>query len=150
MTFGRHLSSKNPRDSQPAHVEEEDKMAQPLQSTGEERTSEDQVQKTLNIGIMPSGHHDCKKVARQINMGYCFKKKSTTNKEDDEDNQGREGLLFPECKIRWKDVIEGLPNHYLTFRSEVGPSMIRHLFIYMVTPTQMHFGIDRRRASCLC
>jgi hypothetical protein len=23
---------------------------------------------------MPSGHHDCKKVARQIKTGYCFKK----------------------------------------------------------------------------
>jgi hypothetical protein len=43
MTFGRHLSSKNLRDSQPAHVEEEDKMAQPQQSTGEERTRGDQV-----------------------------------------------------------------------------------------------------------
>jgi hypothetical protein len=43
MTFGRHLSSKNPRDSQPAHVEEEDKTAQPLQSTGEERTKGDKV-----------------------------------------------------------------------------------------------------------
>jgi hypothetical protein len=80
MTFGRHLSSKNLRDSQPAHVEEEDKTAQPLQSTGEERTrghqvvlsgrdnnstmqSEHTVQKNLNIGIMPSGHHDCKKLA---------------------------------------------------------------------------------------
>jgi hypothetical protein len=29
---------------------------------------------TLNIGIMPSGHHDCKKVARQIKTGYCLKK----------------------------------------------------------------------------
>jgi hypothetical protein len=92
MTFGRHLSSKNPRDSQPAHVEKEDKTAQPLQSTGEERTRGDQevhsgrdnnstmqsehtVKKNLNIGIMPSGHHDCKKVARQIKTGYCFKKK---------------------------------------------------------------------------
>jgi hypothetical protein len=36
--------------------------------------SEHTVQKTLNIGIMPSGHHDCKKVARQIKTGYCFKK----------------------------------------------------------------------------
>jgi hypothetical protein len=44
MTFGRHLSSKNPRDSQPAHVEEEDKTAQPLQSTGEEQTRGDQVE----------------------------------------------------------------------------------------------------------
>jgi hypothetical protein len=43
MTFGRHLSSKNLRDSQPAHVEEEDKMGQPQQSTGEERTRGDQV-----------------------------------------------------------------------------------------------------------
>jgi hypothetical protein len=91
MTFGRHLSSINPRDSQPAHVEEEDKTAQPLQSTGEERTRGDQVvlsgrdnnstmqsehtvQKTLNIGIMPSGHHGCKKVARQIKTGYCLEK----------------------------------------------------------------------------
>jgi hypothetical protein len=23
---------------------------------------------------MPSGHHDCKKVARQIKTGYCLKK----------------------------------------------------------------------------
>jgi hypothetical protein len=43
MTFGRHLSSKNLQDSRPAHVEEEDKMAQPQQSTGEERTRGDQV-----------------------------------------------------------------------------------------------------------
>jgi hypothetical protein len=43
MTFGRHLSSKNLRDSQPAHMEEEDKMAQPQQSPGEERTRGDQV-----------------------------------------------------------------------------------------------------------
>jgi hypothetical protein len=80
---------KNLRDSQPAHVDEEDKTAQPQQSTGEERTrgdqvelsgrdnkstmqSENTVQKNLNIGIMPSGHHDCKKVARQIKTGYCF------------------------------------------------------------------------------
>jgi hypothetical protein len=72
-------------------MEEEDRMAQPLQSTGEERTrgdhvvlsgrdnnstmqSEHTVQKPLNIGIMPSGHHNCKKVARQIKTGYCFKK----------------------------------------------------------------------------
>jgi hypothetical protein len=73
MTFGRHLSSKNLQDSQPAHVEEEDKTAQRQQSNGEERTRGDQVllsgrdnnstmqsehtvRKTLNIGIMPSGH----------------------------------------------------------------------------------------------
>jgi hypothetical protein len=96
MTFGRHLSYKNLQDSQPAHVEEEDKTAQPQQSTGEERTRGDQVvllgrdnnnstmqsehavqkktKKNLNIGIMPSGHHDCKKVARQIKTGYCLKK----------------------------------------------------------------------------
>jgi hypothetical protein len=43
MTFGRHLYFKNLQDSQPAHVEEEDKMAQPQQSTGEERTKGDQV-----------------------------------------------------------------------------------------------------------
>jgi hypothetical protein len=88
MTFGRHLSSKNSRDSQPAHLEEEDKLAQPLQSTGEERTRGDQlvlsgrennntmqsdltVQKPLNIGIMPSGHHESKKVTRQIKTGKC-------------------------------------------------------------------------------
>jgi hypothetical protein len=92
MTFGRHLSSKNVRDSQPAHVEEEDKTAQPLQSTGEEQTRDDQVvlsgrynkstmqsentvQKNLNIGIMPSGHHDCKKVAQQIKTGIVKKNK---------------------------------------------------------------------------
>jgi hypothetical protein len=85
------FSSKNLQDSQPAHVEEEDKTAQPQQSTGEERTRGDQVvlsgrdynstmqsehtvQKTLNIGIMPSGHHNCKTFARQIKTGYCFKK----------------------------------------------------------------------------
>jgi hypothetical protein len=44
MTFGRrHLSSTNLPDSQPAHVEEKDKTAQPQQSTGEERTRGDQV-----------------------------------------------------------------------------------------------------------
>jgi hypothetical protein len=91
MTFGRNLSSKNLQDFQPTHVEEEDKTAQPQQSTGEERTRGDQVvlsgrdnnstmqsehtvQKNLNIGIMPSGHHDCKKDTRQIKTGYCFKK----------------------------------------------------------------------------
>jgi hypothetical protein len=39
----RHLSSKNLRDSQTAHVEEEDKTVQPQQSTEEERTRGDQV-----------------------------------------------------------------------------------------------------------
>jgi hypothetical protein len=93
-------------------VEEEDKMAQPQHSTGEERTRGDQVvlsgrdnistmqsehtvQKTLNIGIMPSGHHDCKKVARQIKMGYCLKKstKKTTSGKDSV-IEGQPLLLF--------------------------------------------------------
>jgi hypothetical protein len=58
MTFGHHLSSKNPQDSQPAHVEEEDKMAQPLQSTGEERTRGDQVALSArdNNSTMQSEH----------------------------------------------------------------------------------------------
>jgi hypothetical protein len=35
--------------------------------------SEHTVQKKhLNIGIMPSGHHDCKKVAQQIKTGHCL------------------------------------------------------------------------------
>jgi hypothetical protein len=86
MTYGRHLSSKNLQDSQPAHVEEEDKTAQPQQSTEEERTRGDHVVLSgrdnnsqnikydffLNFGIMPPGHHDCKKVAQQIKTGIVF------------------------------------------------------------------------------
>jgi hypothetical protein len=89
MTIGRHLSPNNLRDSQPAHVEEEDKTAQPQQSTGEERTRGDQVElsgrfnnstmqsehtvqkPSILVGIMPS----LKKVTRQIKTGYCYKKK---------------------------------------------------------------------------
>jgi hypothetical protein len=89
MTIGCHLSSKNLQDSQPAHVEEEDKTAQPQQSTGEERTRRDQVvlsgrdnnstlqsehtvQRTLNIGIMP-------KVQRTLNIGIMPKVQRTLN-----------------------------------------------------------------------
>jgi hypothetical protein len=72
-------------------LEEKDTTAQPYQSTGEEGTrggqvvlsgrdnnstmqSEHTVKKTLNIGIMPSGHHDCKKVALTNKDGVLFKK----------------------------------------------------------------------------
>jgi hypothetical protein len=45
MTIGRHLSSKNLQDSQPAHVEEEDKTARRSHNSLLERSGQEETKK---------------------------------------------------------------------------------------------------------